>query len=328
MIKISILLFDYVLAAAVMGMNDMLYFAGNTYQRQQRGRQPRFDVRLASRNAEPVKVMNNLSLSPHCSLEDIAGSDVVLVPTINGDIDLTLAQNQDIIALLEELKDKECLIGCNSTGSFFMAEAGLLDGKQATTLWPTVEEFQARYPQVDLRPDQLLTVDGNVICDAGGTSWFDLGLHLIELFCGHKTAMDTAKYFMVDLERSTQLSFSPLASMKFHGDKTILDIQNWLEGHFRDAISIDALGKQFGLSNRSLLRRFKLATGTTPLNYLQDIRLDTACRLLVQSNQSIESITHAVGYEDVSSFIRLFKRRAGFSPSNYRARYRAVHVAR
>jgi transcriptional regulator GlxA family with amidase domain len=253
---------------------------------------------------------------------------VILVPTINGDVELTLAQNPDIIALLRGLKGTDCLIGCNSTGSFFMAEAGLLDGKQATTLWTTAEEFQTRYPQVDFRPDQLLTVDGNVICDAGGTAWFDLGLHLIELYCGHRTAMDTAKYFMVDLERSTQLSFSPLTSMKFHGDKAILDIQNWLEDHYQQAINIDALGKQFGLSNRSLLRRFKLATGTTPLNYLQDIRLDTACRLLVQSNQSIEAITHAVGYEDISSFIRLFKRRAGFTPSNYRARYRAVHTAR
>ncbi|GAA5314810.1 MAG: GlxA family transcriptional regulator [Candidatus Pelagadaptatus aseana] len=328
MIKISIVVFDYALAAAAMGMSDMLYFAGNIYQRQQRQREPRFQVRLASRDGQPVKVMNNLSITPHCSLQDIEDSDVVLLPNITGEIDLTLTRNSDVIELLQRLQQRNCIIGCNSTGVFFAAEAGLLDGRQATTLWSAVDDFRERYPKVDLRPDQLLTVDGNLICDAGGTSWFDLGLHLIELFCGHRTAMDTAKYFMVDLERSTQLSFSPLASLKYHGDKTILEIQHWLEAHYREAISMDDLGHAFGLSNRSLLRRFKLATGLSPLSYLQDIRLDMACRLLVQSNKSVEEVTHEVGYEDVSSFIRLFKRRSGFTPNNYRARFRAVHVAR
>ena len=140
--------------------------------------------------------------------------------------------------------------------------------------------------------------------------------------------MDTAKSFLVDLERSTELSFSPLTSKKFHGDNAILDIQKWMDEHYAAHINIDEMCQQFGISNRSLLRRFKLATGVTPLNYLQDVRLDAASRLLVQSNDTIEAITHKVGYEDISSFTRLFKRRSGFSPSSYRARFRAVHVAR
>jgi transcriptional regulator GlxA family with amidase domain len=328
MINITILLFDYALAAAVMGMHDLLYFAGNNYQSQHRQRAPRFQVRLASRDGTAVKLMNQLELSPHCSFADIDDSDVILVPTITGDIDLTLKQNTDIIELLRARQNTDCLLCGNSSGSFFLAQAGLLDNKQATTLWSVAELFRERYPEVDLRPDQLLTVDGNTICDAGGSAWFDLGLHLVELFCGHRTAMDTAKYFMVDMERSGQLSFSPLESMKYHGDKSVLAIQDWLEANYPQPISIDKLGKQFGLSNRSLLRRFKLATGLSPLNYLQDIRMDMACRLLVQSNKSVEEVTHRVGYEDVSSFIRLFKRRTGFTPNNYRARYRAVHIAR
>lgn len=209
-----------------------------------------------------------------------------------------------------------------------LAEAGLLEGKKATTFWDNVALFRSRYPTVDLRPDQLLIHDGNILCDAGGISWFDLGLYLIELFCDHQTAMDTAKYFMVDLERSTQLSFTPLVSKQHHSDRPILEIQSWMEEHYAGSVSMEEVSKRFGLSNRTLVRRFKLATGVTPLNYLQEVRLNAAGRLLVQSNQTVEEITHAVGYEDISSFIRLFKRQTNYTPNSYRARFRAVHVAR
>ena len=329
MVTVTVLLFDYALSAAVMGINDLLYFAGDTYQRLSGSvEEPRFQVRLASRDGKPVKVMNRLTLTPHCAISDIDHSDVYLVPTVVGDIEHTLADNHWLIERLALAQESGSLIGSNSNGSFFLAEAGLLDGKRATTFWDNVDLFRRRYPDIDLRPDQLLIHDGNILCDAGGTSWFDLGLYLVELFCGHQTAMDTAKYFMVDVERSQQLSFTPLTSKKYHSDRVVLEAQNWMEQHYAEVISIEAVGKRLGLSDRSMLRRFKLATGATPLNYLQEVRLDAASRLLMQSNQSIEAITQAVGYEDISSFSRLFKRRNGYSPSAYRARYRAVHKTR
>ena len=329
MVSVTVLLFDYALAAAVMGINDLLYFAGNAYQRRHPGSSSgHFQIRLASRDGRPVQVMNRLSLTPHCAISAIAASDVYLVPTIAGDIEQSLADNQWLVDVLRRAGEAGSLLGSNSNGSFFLAEAGLLHGKQATTFWDNVELFRRRYPEVDLRPDQLLIHDGNILCDAGGTSWFDLGLYLVELFCDHQTAMDTAKYFMVDLERAKQLSFTPLASKRHHSDQAILEIQRWLDRHYAEAVCLADVSQRFGLSNRSLARRFKLATGVTPLNYLQEVRLDAAGRQLVQSGASIEDVTHAVGYADISSFIRLFKRRTGYSPSSYRARFRALHVPR
>lgn len=338
-ITVTILVFDYVLAAAVMSISELLYFAGNTYQRSNgsiesdgKEKEGRFQVRLASRDGKSVKVMNRMTITPHCSIDEIKASDIYLVPTIAGDIEQTLNDNQWLVNLLKKVADSESIIGSNSNGSFFLAEAGLFGGKnagkKATTFWDNVDLFRSRYPSVDLRPDQLLIHEGNILCEAGGISWFDLGLYLIELFCDHQTAMDTAKYFMVDLERSTQLSFTPLVSKKYHSDHAILEIQNWMENHYAESLSMQKIGDQFGLSNRTLVRRFKLATGVTPLNYLQEVRLNAASRLLVQSNQTIEEITHTVGYEDISSFIRLFKRRTNYAPNSYRARFRAVHVAR
>ncbi|GLS25652.1 GlxA family transcriptional regulator [Marinibactrum halimedae] len=329
MINVTILVYDYVLAAAVMSINDLLYFAGHIYQRARPNESaPRFRIQLASKDSKPVNTMNQLTITPHCGINDIQSSDIYLVPTIAGDVEQTLADNLWLIRTLQQANQTNSLIGSNSNGSFFLAEAGLLQNKKATTFWNNANLFRARYPDIDLQTDQLFIHDGNILCDAGGTSWFDLGLYLIELFCDHQTAMDTAKYFMVDLERSSQRSFTPLASKKHHSDRVILAVQHWMETHYSDEISIVAMSTQFSLSHRSLVRRFKLATGITPLNYLQEVRLDAASQLLIKTNKTIEEITHAVGYEDISSFIRLFKRKTNFSPNSYRARFRAVHVTR
>jgi len=324
MVTVTIVVFDKALAASFIGINDLLYFAGNSYQRHSGQSEPGFQVRLASWDGGPVNVMNGLTITPHCSLQDLDRSDVYLVPTITGDIEATLEQNAHVIQALKDAAEQGSMIGGNSAGSFFLAEAGLLDGRKATTQRRLADLFRKRYPLVDLRPEQFLTHDGNILCDAGGSSWFDLGLYLIELFCDHPTAMATAKYFMVDLERSAQLSFSPLVSKKHHGDPIVLNIQNWMETHFREPLTMEQAGEQFGLSSRSLIRRFKLATGGTPLNYLQEVRLDAASRLLIQSKQTVEEITTLVGYSDISSFTRLFKRRTGFPPSHYRTRFKSV----
>lgn len=325
MIKVTVLVFDYALPAAVAGISDLLYFAGGSTAR---GGTKRFQIRLASHDGKPVKAMNRMTITPHCGVDEIEDSDVFLVPAITGDIEQTLHDNRWLVDLLRRVADTDCIVGSNSNGSFFLAEAGLLDDKTATTFWDNVDLFRARYPSIDLRPDQLLIHDGKILCDAGGTSWFDLGLYLVELFCDDQTAMETAKYFMVDLERNTQLSFTPMISKRYHSDHLILEVQTWMEKRYAEDLSIEQVARQFGLSNRTLARRFKLATGVTPQQYLQDIRLNAASRMLVQSNQSIEAITHAVGYEDVSSFVRLFKRRTNYSPGGYRSRFRAVHVKR
>jgi transcriptional regulator GlxA family with amidase domain len=321
MINVTILAFDFVLPAALMGMHDLLYFAGRAQPDDQA---QRFNVRIASCDGRPVSTNNHLTLTPHCALQDIAHSDLYLVPTIGGEFERTLTQNPQVTEALKAIGENNSIIGSNGTGALFLAEAGLLDNRIATTHWTAETLFRERYPQVDLRSDQPLTHDGSIICDAGGVFWWDLGLYLIELFYDQATAANTAKLLLVDMDRVGQLSFSPLTNTKYHSDKTVLAIQSWIEEHQREAVAIDMLGKKFGLSSRSLIRRFKLATGLTPLNYLQAARIESAKRLLVRSNKSIEEVTNWVGYEDVSSFIRLFKRNTGLTPSSYRARYKAI----
>ncbi|WP_448552921.1 GlxA family transcriptional regulator [Thalassotalea montiporae] len=324
MITVTILAFDYVLASALTGINDLFNLAGVSWNKyHQLPVDKRFQVRIASWQKKPIYTMNDVIISPHCAISDTIESDIFLVPSIAGDIDKTLAQNPELIAFLRHLKGSDAIIGSNSTGSFFLAEAGLLDGKSATTHWASAEQFSQCYPNVSLNSEQHITHDGNILCDSGGMAWFDLGLYLIELFCEHETAQGTARSFVLETGRTAQLTYSPLIAKKYHNDKTVKAVQEWLESHYSQTIAISEVSQQFGVSNRTLIRRFKEAAKITPSEYLQAIRIDAASKLLVQSNQHIDEITHAVGYSDISSFTKLFKRKTGLSPSNYRARYKA-----
>ncbi len=329
MISVTVLAFDYVLASALTGINDLLSLAGVSWNKlHQQLPQQKFNVQIASWDKKPIYTLNNVVIMPHCAIQDVTKSDVYLVPCIAGDVEKTLLQNPGLIAFLAQLDTSSCIIGSNSTGSFFLAEAGLLDNKTATTHWAVQQQFSARYPQVNLQADQLITHDDNILCDGGGLAWFDLGLYIIELFCDHETAVGSAQTFVIDTGRTTQLTYSPLISKKYHNDKTIRAIQDWIESHYQSAISIADISQRFGLSNRTLIRRFKKASSITPSHFLQEVRLDAASKYLVQSNKTIDEITHAIGYADISSFTKLFKRKTGLSPSNYRARFKPIHSQR
>lgn len=327
-ITVTLLAFDYALGAAILGMHDLLYFAGSQANAIEENpsarRSQRFNLKIASPKGQSIRLMNQLSMAAHCSFDELTPSEVVLIPAMAGHPARTLAANPELIRFLKRVDPDFTVIGSNSSGSFFLAEAGLLDNRRCTTFWNDADDFEQRYPKVQLERQERLVRGGNIICDGGGSSWFDLGLYLVEQFCDHQTAVATAKYFMVDLERSAQRSFAPQFGDQQHKDQSILAVQNWLAAHYAESINLNDVAERFGLSSRSLVRRFKLATGMTPLHYLQELRLDAASRLLVQSRRSIEDITHAVGYQDTSSFIRLFKRRTDYSPSRYRARFQSV----
>ncbi len=325
MINVTVLGFDYALGTAITGINDLLCLAGVTWNRiHGKPITPAFKVRIASEEKKPIHCLNQLTLLPHCAIDEVAndGSDIVLVPTIAGNIEQVLNENGALIDALTRFSNSNAVIGSNCTGAFFLAEAGILDNRLATTHWGFANQFTQRYPKVNLNADMLITDDADILCAGGGLAWFDLGLYLIERFCDHETAVGAAKSFVIDMGRSSQLTYSPLSARKYHSDPTVLSIQQWLEEHFDDRFTIDGVAEQFGLSNRSLIRRFKTAIGMPPSNYLQEIRLDAARKRLEQTNLSIEEITHQIGYEDISSFTKLFKRKTGFTPSHYRNRFK------
>ncbi|WP_369599938.1 DJ-1/PfpI family protein [Hahella sp. SMD15-11] len=158
---VCILGFDGALASAITGMTDLLSMAGVTwYVLHRETPRPAFRVRLLSRDARPIRCAHGLTLHADGDFNDAAGADVLLVPTIAADIRTTLEANPDLISVLRQAHRRNILLAANCTGVFFLAEAGLLDGRAATTHWAYAQSFRRRYPEVRLHPEQMVTEDG------------------------------------------------------------------------------------------------------------------------------------------------------------------------
>ena len=322
MYKVTVLGFDQAYASAITGALDLFALAGVSWQRMQgESPRPQFQVRLASAGAKPVQCINQIELKAHIAIEALESTDLLLIPTIGGNIEKVLLNNRGLLAHIQRHFLAGADIASNCSGAFFLAEAGILDGKEATTHWGYAELFKQRYPAVNLKAEKLITQQGSIFCAGGGTAWYDLALLLIERYSGHDIARSTAKAHVMDMARGNQAAYGSLHSRKYHQDADILKIQDYLENHYARHIRLDTLAQQFNLSPRTFIRRFKQATQQSPLHYLQTLRIEAAKKLLEVSSDSLETVVNQVGYEDLSSFTRLFKQRTELSPSQYRKHF-------
>jgi transcriptional regulator GlxA family with amidase domain len=207
------------------------------------------------------------------------------------------------------------------TGVFLLAETGLLDGRTATTNWQFARLFQRKYPNVQLKPERIMTEAKGIICTGAASAVFDMSLHLIRRFGGKTLAANCAKALLIDPNRQSQAPYMVFRSTKDHKDEKILKAQHWFEENYGRTGSIDAVAKQMGISPRHFKRRFRKATGVPPLVYLQNVRIEMAKQKLENTRKSVNEITYCIGYEDSSTFRKLFKRETGLSPAEYRKKF-------
>ncbi|WP_201830108.1 GlxA family transcriptional regulator [Microvirga zambiensis] len=293
--------------------------------------QPRFRVTTATLQGTPAVTDRLVSLTPSCSVEDVERPDIVFVPAgglpldtmmqSGYDIDSVITCNAAIIPWLKKWSADGAKIAGVCSGVALLAEAGLLDGRRATTHWGLTEVYRRRFPDVDWQPDYLITDAGNVLCSGGINSAADLSLYLVERFAGRDLALECAKALLIEMPRTWQVAFADVILRKVHRDESIQRAQDWVHRHYRNAIGVDAIAAKVGMSPRNFVRRFKDATGHTPLSYIHTIRITMAKRLLEDGRQSIQEVSQAVGYEDVIFFRDLFKRHTGICPTEYRSRF-------
>lgn len=227
-------------------------------------------------------------------------------------------------ALLSWLKAQHkngCLLASACAGIFILAPTGLLDGRAATTHWLLAERCKRQFPSIQFQPERLLVDEGDVVTAGGLTAWMDLTLALIGRFFGGATAVALGKYFLVDVGLRRQSCFSCFTPVLDHKDGQVLTVQHKLEKHFAMPLSVAGMAEWVHVSPRTLQRRFQAATGESPICYLQKLRLSKAQERLENSLQSLEEIVVEIGYEDMSSFRKLFRRHFGLSPSRYRQRF-------
>lgn len=246
--------------------------------------------------------------------------DIVLVPVIFGDLEAILADRETINWLTYQGLMGACL--CSAcAGSFLVAETGRLKGRAATTHWNLAKSFAKRFPEVILKREKMLVDAGDCITAGGVTAYLDLSLYLVARFGSPELAALLSKMLLIDPGRRLQSPYQSSVFCKNHGDEEMLKIQEWLEEDPGRPQGIADLAGRAGLGERTLLRRFKKATGDSPLEYVQRLRIEVARKLLETTTESVEEITIRAGYEDISSFRKLFKRHTGLSPSAYRKRF-------
>lgn len=286
-------------------------------QRQQQD--PSFTITPIGLTTQPVNSFGNMLLTPDCSIEQATSHyDAIILPAIWGIDQQYLEQHASLYPWLRKQHKQGALIFGLLTGTYFMAEAGLLNGCSAVTHWHYADDFRKRYPDVTLKAEQMQTVENGLYCGGGINAAMDLSMHLIQQFCGLLVAQQCERHCLMGTRRDYQKLTVDTVLSRQHDDTRILAIQNWLEEHYAEPLSINEITARFGFSTRNLTRRFKSATGKSLQIYIQEYRLEIAKELLINSRQSIQQICFNVGYESLTVFGRRFKVYTGYSPSGFR----------
>jgi len=320
--KVIVLGFDGVLGSALTGALDLFSFTGVSWQRfLGQVVTPKFNVQIASLGGADIRCSNRLIMQAHCAIEMVKDCDLLLIPTIGDSIDKVLQQNQRLLPHLQRLAAAQTDVASNCSGAFLLAEAGLLDGKIATTHWGYANKFKADYPLVELQDNQFVTQTGNIFCAAGGSAFYELALLLIERYCGREISTQVAKTQIIDSKRGNQNSYTNVTLHKPHSDKLIKQVQSYIESNFREAIQVNELATMVNVTPRTLNRRFQACVAMRPIEYIQAVRIEQAKRLLESGEVSIKSLADKVGYSDLSSFTRLFKRATELTPKEYQAKF-------
>lgn len=271
---------------------------------------PFFDVKTASISGKPIKTTFGQEIKPDLSIEDTGVSDTIIIPPT----DATDTLAPDTVSWLIESYEKGAHIASICLGAFLLAQTGLLDNKRATTHWGYENRFRKQYPKVKLKPEKLITDEGDLFTSGGANAGGDLALYLIAKYAGKEAAFQTARIMVMDMDRESQSPYFLFRLEKTHGDKDVMNIQNWLEKNFNDEVNVNLLADKAGMTRRTFERRFKNATGDSPLRYLQRVRIENAKQLLEKGGKTFDEITYLVGYEDSSAFSKIFKKQQGSLP--------------
>lgn len=249
---------------------------------------------------------------------DIQQTDLLIVPALWRNPLTTLRQHRDLLPWLQQLAQQQTRLCAVGTGSFLLAEAGLLDRRPATTHWFYFEQFAQRYPLVQLQRSHLITEANGVFCAGSINSVADLTIHFIELFYGRPLARKVEAQFSPEIRRPFEHHLYSATHADVHGDELVVQAQDLLRAQHAEPLRIPELAQQLGLSPRSLNRRFQQAIGISPTEYLQQQRIASARELLRTSNLAIAEVAIAVGYADSGYFCRLFKEVMKQTPREYR----------
>lgn len=317
---------------AMLGLFDVIGRADRAYGalKGRPGSATLFDVRLIGLDGEPVRYRDRVVAIPDVAAPDVDGLDLLVVPGLDDDLERSFELNRGWAPWIRRWHEAGATVASSCSGTFLLAEAGLLAGRQATTHWLYTDKLRAMFPSVIVATERLLIDHGDVITSGGATTFLDLAIYLMERFGGRERANAAARILLIDRQRHSQLPYAVATGAdRNHRDGLLHRVQDTIEQQLETDLRVPELAASVGLGQRTLGRRFQAELGVSVQAYIRRCRIEHAKRALETTASGIDAIGRAVGYRDPTAFRRAFRDHAGLSPSEYRGRYQwAIRSAR
>jgi transcriptional regulator GlxA family with amidase domain len=317
--RVVIVAFDGVQPLDVVGPAEVFSTAA-------RLRPPGYAVEVVAAKAQPLRA-SSVSLAPDKPIAACKGPIDTLI-CAGGTGVREAATDQRLIQWIRRAAKRSRRTVSVCTGAFLLAEAGVLNGRRATTHWSACAALQRRHPDVSVDPDPIFVRDGSVYTSAGVTAGMDLALALVDEDLGRETALETARWLVLFLRRpGGQSQFSAQLAAQAAERRPLQELQAWIPDHLDADLSVPALARRAAMSERNFARAFKQELGMTPAAYVETARVERARIALESGGEPIELIARRTGFGTVETMRRAFRRRLGVSPGDYRNRFNAKEAA-
>ena len=297
-----------------------IFSRANMY-RQENSKKELFKIELAGLSKEVQFYDGLFTVKPHTNISAIAKTNLIIIPSLNHNYNKAVKENKLMVDWIEKQYKQGAEVASICTGAFLLASSGLLDGKSCSTHWSAAGDFKLMFPNVNLKTDKLITDEKGIYTNGGAYSFLNLMIYLIEKYYDRQTAIFCSKVFQIEMDRQSQSAFIIFTGQKLHEDEVIKQAQEYIESNADTRISIEHLSAKFAVGRRNFDRRFIKATGNTPVEYVQRVKIESAKKAFETTRKTINEVMYEVGYSDNKAFRTTFKKITGLSPIDYRNKY-------
>jgi transcriptional regulator GlxA family with amidase domain len=311
--------------ACIVGSYEIL-LAANAYWKKN-GNKGGYAIQIAGISKTTKFTDGLLTIKPHVHITDIKKTDLIIIPSLVRDYEKALKGNKQLVDWIDRQYKNGAEVATMCTGAFMLASAGLLNGKTCSTHWSAADTFRKLYPTVNLQEHKLITDESGIYTNGGAYSFLNLLIYLVEKYYDRQTAIYCSKIFQIEIDRTSQSVFTIFRGQKLHDDDLVKEAQAYIESKVDEKISVDELSSRLAVGRRNFDRRFIKATGNTPLEYAQRVKIEAAKKSLEFTRKTINEVMYDVGYSDLKAFREVFRKITGMSPLEYRNRYNKEAMA-
>lgn len=297
-----------------------VFETANNYWKQS-GRKEVFRIESAGASKKTEIHDSLFTVKPQVNISSLDKTNLIIIPPVAYHDKKTIKENQPLVNWITQQYKGGAQIATLCSGAFMLASSGLLDGKSCSTHWAHADTFRAMFPKVNLRADQVITDEKGIYTNGGAYSFLNLLIYLVEKYYNRQTAIYCSKVCQIEMDRNSQSPFTIFTGQKLHGDELVKKAQAYIENKLDEKISIEFLSFKFSVGRRNFDRRFVKATGNTPIEYAQRVKIESAKKAFETTRKTVNEVMYEVGYSDVKAFREVFRKLTGLSPLEYKARY-------